>query len=76
MSLVKARRNSVTGELVVADVVLRSLPGLVDITTSEAVLRDQILETCRRALAPHKVPATIRFVPSLQMTASGKLARS
>jgi hypothetical protein len=26
-------------------------------------------------LAPHKVPAAIRFVPSLDITASGKLAR-
>jgi acyl-CoA synthetase (AMP-forming)/AMP-acid ligase II len=75
MSLVKARRNPVTGELVVADVVVQSVPGRVAATTDAAVLRNQILEICRRALAPHKVPASLRFVPSLEMTASGKLAR-
>ncbi len=32
-------------------------------------------ESCRQALAAHKVPAAIRFVPALAMTASGKLAR-
>jgi hypothetical protein len=26
-------------------------------------------------LAPHKVPTSIRIVPSLEVTASGKLAR-
>jgi len=75
MSLAKARRNPVTGELVVADVVAQSVPGQVDATTDAAVLRNQILAICRRILAPHKVPAAIRFVPSLEMTASGKLAR-
>ena len=75
MSLVKARRNPVTGELVVADVVAQSVPEQVDATIDEAVLRNQILEICRRVLAPHKVPAAIRFVPTLEMTASGKLAR-
>lgn len=75
MSLVKARRNPVTGELVVADVVVQSVPGRVAATTDGAALRNQILEICRQALAPHKVPAAIRFVPLLEMTASGKLAR-
>jgi acyl-coenzyme A synthetase/AMP-(fatty) acid ligase len=73
MSLVKARGNPVTGALVVADVVEQS--GVA--TASDlAELRNQILETCRQVLAPYKVPALIRFVPSLQLRASGKLVRS
>jgi acyl-CoA synthetase (AMP-forming)/AMP-acid ligase II len=30
---------------------------------------------CRASLASHKVPAVIRFVASLDVTAAGKLAR-
>ena len=40
----------------------------------EAV-RSEILEACRRALAPHKVPVRLRFVPSLEVGHTGKLAR-
>jgi len=38
-------------------------------------LKGEILQLCRDALAKHKVPATIRFVPALSVAASGKLAR-
>lgn len=75
MSLVKGRRSPITGALVVADVVAQSALGQVDAPTDPAVLKAEILETCRRVLAPHKVPATIRFVPSLETSPSGKLAR-
>ena len=72
MSLVKSRRSPVTGALVVADVVERlGCAREID----RAALKEQILESCRQALAPHKVPALIRFVPSIEMTPSGKLAR-
>jgi acyl-coenzyme A synthetase/AMP-(fatty) acid ligase len=40
------------------------------------MLRSEILEICRRDLAPYKVPMAIRFVPSLEVTPSGKLARN
>jgi acyl-CoA synthetase (AMP-forming)/AMP-acid ligase II len=73
---VKGRRNPVTGELVVADVVLNSATGQVDAASEGATLRNQILEICRRALPLYKVPAAIRFVPRLEITASGKLART
>jgi acyl-coenzyme A synthetase/AMP-(fatty) acid ligase len=76
MSLVKGRRNPVTGELVVAEVVLRSIAGQAGATTDPTILRNQILEICRRALTPYKVPAAIRFVPGLEITPSGKLARA
>jgi acyl-CoA synthetase (AMP-forming)/AMP-acid ligase II len=68
MSLVKARRNPITGAVVAADVVVKA---------DEAVepIKAEILEACRRALAPHKVPAAIRFLASLDIGAAGKLAR-
>jgi acyl-CoA synthetase (AMP-forming)/AMP-acid ligase II len=76
MSLVKARRNPIIGSLVVADVVTQSKQGQIETATSASVLRSEILEICRRVLPPYKVPAAIRFVPSLEMTPSGKLARN
>ena len=74
MSLVKGRRNPITGEIVVADVVLRGNPveGQHD---RDAELRDEIIEMCRESLEAHKVPAMIRFVDALDLSASGKLAR-
>jgi acyl-CoA synthetase (AMP-forming)/AMP-acid ligase II len=79
MSLVKARHNPITGGLVVADVVVQPHVGRTDrtreTTTDTTVLKGQILETCRQALPPYKVPAAIRFVPSIELRGSGKLAR-
>lgn len=75
MSLVKARRNPIVGTVVTADVVLAwNRDGSVDPATAEST-RAEILESCRRSLAAHKVPASIRFTPSLAVTASGKLGR-
>jgi acyl-CoA synthetase (AMP-forming)/AMP-acid ligase II len=31
---------------------------------------------CRRELAPFKVPASVKFAPTLAMTAGGKLERA
>ena len=36
---------------------------------------DGTCESCRRALAPYKVPAMIKIVPSLEVSAAGKLVR-
>lgn len=68
-SLVRGRRNPITGAIVVADVVLA--PGDAD---PEAV-KNELLGACRRALPPHKVPAMLRLVPALQLSAAGKLVR-
>jgi acyl-coenzyme A synthetase/AMP-(fatty) acid ligase len=38
-------------------------------------LRAELMEACRRALPAHKVPARLRFVPALELTAAGKLVR-
>jgi len=69
-SLVKARKNPITGALVAADVVLNE--GVIEAAT----LKEEIVAACASRLAPHKVPALVRFVPSLAVTAGGKLARS
>lgn len=68
MSLVKAKKNAVTGSVVVAEVV-PALDG------GSAELESELLAACRNALAVHKVPATIRVVPSLGVSPSGKMAR-
>jgi acyl-coenzyme A synthetase/AMP-(fatty) acid ligase len=72
MSLVGARRNPITGAIVVADVVLHEAvqPG----PDSDALKQD-ILAFCRAELPAHKVPAAIKFVASLEMTPAGKLVR-
>jgi acyl-coenzyme A synthetase/AMP-(fatty) acid ligase len=70
-SLVKSRKSPITGAIVVADVVLKA-DG-----TGEAgpALEREIIALCRRDLAAYKVPAMVRFVPALPMTAAGKLLR-
>jgi acyl-CoA synthetase (AMP-forming)/AMP-acid ligase II len=74
MSLVKARRNPLTGSLVIAEVVLTDDEQSIDAEAAEKVKSD-LLNACRRALAAHKVPALLRFVPALEMSAAGKLVR-
>ena len=74
MSLVRARRNPITGALVVADIVLK--PGVsLDRQSGESQLKSDILTSCRDALAAYKVPAQVKIVTSLNVTDSGKLAR-
>lgn len=72
MSLVSARRNPITGAIVVADVVLDD-----SVAPREAndALKQDILAFCRAALPAHKVPAAIKFVASLAVTPAGKLVR-
>ncbi|CCE04922.1 putative 2-succinylbenzoate--CoA ligase (OSB-CoA synthetase) (o-succinylbenzoyl-CoA synthetase) [Bradyrhizobium sp. STM 3843] len=72
MARAKSRKSPITGGIVVADVVLTE--GCDD--SHAAGLRDEIVAACRASLAPHKVPAMIRFVPALDVTAAGKLART
>ncbi len=73
MSLVKARRNPITGAIVVADVVVNS-PATA--AGDADALKSEILEFCRGTLERHKVPAAIHFVPALEVGAAGKLARN
>ena len=89
MSLVRARRNPITGAVVVADVVLAdaahgsgaaapaapAAPAASTAASDADLIKRELLEACRRALAAHKVPAMLRFVPALEFTAAGKLVR-
>ena len=75
MSLVKARRNAITGAIVTADVVLADEAPDTGARPSVPVLTRQLTEQCKAVLAPFKVPAMIRFVPSLEVSAAGKLVR-
>ena len=72
MSRAWARRSPITGSVVAADVVIHDTGN----GTGAGAIRTRLLEACRGALAPHKVPATIRFVQHLDIAASGKLVRS
>ncbi len=76
MSLVRARRNPITGALVVADVVLAHGPGASPDAADAEKLKGELIERCRQTLAAHKVPAVLRFVPSLEVTAAGKMVRT
>jgi len=70
MSMVRGRRNPITGAVVVADVVLAD-----PASPAADVVRADLLAACRRVLAAHKVPAVLHFVPGLEFTAAGKLVR-
>ena len=72
MSLVKAKKNPITGALVAADVMLKPRPFGESGTSA---LERNILQFCREELAPHKVPVAIDFVPMLTIGESGKLVR-
>ena len=74
MSLVRARRNPITGAVVAADVVLSDETSGASRPPAEALTRE-LLQRCREMLAAYKVPAMIRVVPTLEVSASGKLVR-
>jgi len=71
MSMVHGRRNPMMGALVVADVVLERTSS--DLPEKE--IAKEILNRCREALPPHKVPVKVSFVPNLNVSAAGKLLR-
>lgn len=68
-SRVFARRNPITGALVVAEVVLHADVG------PRAGLEREIIAACRGHLPAHMAPTNLRFVRELAMTEGGKLAR-
>jgi acyl-coenzyme A synthetase/AMP-(fatty) acid ligase len=69
MSRVSGRKSPITGAIVVADVVL------ADPANDNAGFKQAILDVCREKLPAFKVPAMLRFVPALELTAGGKLSR-
>jgi acyl-coenzyme A synthetase/AMP-(fatty) acid ligase len=72
---VAARKNSITGAVVAAEVV-RSAAAACQEEVPNEELKLAIIDACRKALAAHKVPASIRFVATLEVGASGKLVRA
>lgn len=76
MSLVKPRRSPITGAMVAADVVLNESTAAGADAGSVQRIRDEILRACRSSLPAHKVPAMIRIVAALEVSASGKLVRA
>lgn len=72
VSLVKRRRNPITGDLVVAEVMLKDEGHCPE---RRLVLKQEILANCRARLERHKAPASIHFVSSIAMSAGGKLLR-
>jgi len=48
---------------------------LADPANDNATFQEAILAACRATLPAFKVPALLRFVPSLTLTAGGKLSR-
>jgi acyl-coenzyme A synthetase/AMP-(fatty) acid ligase len=73
MSQVRAKKNPITGSIVVADVVLRESDE--NETLASEKISDEISRSCRASLASYKVPAVIRFVSNLNIADSGKLVR-
>lgn len=67
--VVRAKASSVTGQLVVADVV----PWSAGANTAE--LKKAIVGHCRAVLARYQVPALIRFVEQIESNPSGKASR-
>lgn len=73
MSLVRTRKNPITGALVVADVMLKPVAAVTD--RDFKAIQNDILLLCRNSLSSHKVPATISFVPGFSVAESGKVLR-
>jgi acyl-CoA synthetase (AMP-forming)/AMP-acid ligase II len=73
MSRVRARVSPITGAIVTADIVLH--PGVALDHARANPIRDEIAQRCRDHLAAHKVPVSLKIVPSLDISAAGKLLR-
>jgi acyl-coenzyme A synthetase/AMP-(fatty) acid ligase len=73
LSLVKSKKNPITGALVAADVLLKD--PIAPEGEQARELQQTIKQFCRESLAPHKVPAAIRFVRALAISDTGKLVR-
>jgi acyl-coenzyme A synthetase/AMP-(fatty) acid ligase len=71
VSRVSARRNPIMGDLIVAEVT----PTDAVASGESGALEAEIFDLCRARLPRHMVPVTIRFVPAIDILASGKLAR-
>ena len=69
LSRVSGRKSPITGAIVVAEIVL-------DQERDRAAIQEEILRDCRASLKPFQVPAMVRVVPKLELSAGGKLLRN
>jgi acyl-coenzyme A synthetase/AMP-(fatty) acid ligase len=74
MSRVRAKKNPITGSVVIADVVLAKNADTA--AQNEDDLQQEILHFCGNVLPRHKVPAAVNIVLSLPVDAAGKLVRN
>ena len=74
MSRVSSRPSPITGALVVAEIVLRPDQGRA--VDGFKTTRDEVLALCRERLPAWQVPAMLKQAASLDVAASGKLART
>lgn len=72
-SLVRTKKNPITGALVVADVVLQH--GSQNPKRNRREMQDDILMLCRESLSSYKIPAAINFISDLSVSESGKVLR-
>lgn len=75
MSRVRAKKNPITGSIVVAEIVLKKTNHQMLAIDEGATLKSEILMMCSTELPRHKVPVTINIVPALPVGATGKLVR-
>ena len=75
MSLVRAKKNPITGSIVVADIVLKNYDRQQSTVDGDAAVKSEIAKMCRAALTRHKIPVTVNIVPALPIGATGKLIR-
>jgi acyl-coenzyme A synthetase/AMP-(fatty) acid ligase len=71
ISRVAARKNPITGAVVAAEIVRAADSEKI----SDEELKRAVIAACQKALAAHKVPASVRIVPTLEVGPSGKLVR-
>ena len=76
MSLIKARRNSIIGNLIVAYVVLIVCSRELKSQGRDVALHNVIFAACRDRLDRHKVPTMLYFAASLDLMGGGELASS
>jgi acyl-coenzyme A synthetase/AMP-(fatty) acid ligase len=72
MSLVRARRNPFTGDIIIADIVLKDASKEAHSSERCAALRDEIFALCRAHLERHKIPVSLSFVRSLEVGAEDR----
>ena len=75
MSLVRARRNPITGAVVVAEVVLEDAAAAPPKRRARPGPRRAAGRVPACPAAPTRCPAMLRFVPVARVTAAGKLVR-